>query len=153
MPDTPGSAAPVAPGVDRGQRPGLVRLKNRADFLAVAAARRKAVMPGVVVQIRLRPAIGDAGAGECGTGGVVRVGFTASRKVGGAVERNRAKRRLRAIAASVLADQVAAGHDVVLIARQGTLTRSYADLTADVCRALRRLRAGQGAQPAQEGRS
>ena len=109
-------------------------------------------MPGVVVQIRLRPSVGGTAAGDSAAmDGVVRVGFTASRKVGGAVERNRAKRRLRAVASNVLPDNVAAGHDVVLIARQGTLTRSFADLTADVSRALRKLRAGHRPPPGQEG--
>ena len=67
------------------------------------------------------------------------MGFTASRKVGGAVARNRARRRLRALAASVLPLHGKPGYDLVLIARQATVTRAYGDLHRDFVRALRRL--------------
>lgn len=69
----------------------------------------------------------------------MRVGFTASRRVGGAVERNRARRRLRAAAAEVLPAHGARGCDYVLIARQGTLTRPYGALAGDLAGALKRL--------------
>jgi ribonuclease P protein component len=65
-----------------------------------------------------------------------RVGFTASKKVGSAVARNRARRRLRAVAAEVLPRLGLAGTDYVLIARAGTLTRDYGDLTRDLLKAL-----------------
>jgi RNase P protein component len=58
----------------------------------------------------------------------VRVGFTASRKVGNAVVRNRAKRRLRAAAAEILSRDGRPGTDYVLIARSGTGERRYVDL-------------------------
>ena len=74
---------------------GLVRLKTRADFLRVAGSRRSVARPGLVVQAAPAPA-GAKGASA------IRVGFTASRRVGNAVVRNRAKRRLRAVAAEVL---------------------------------------------------
>ncbi len=113
--------------------PRLGRLTRRAEFLAAAAARRKAVTPGLIVQVRRRPDPSEA------AGMLVRVGFTASRKVGGAVERNRARRRLRAAAAAVLPVLAAAGLDIVLIARRETLTRPFALLTADIVAGLRRL--------------
>ncbi len=69
----------------------------------------------------------------------VRVGFTASRKVGNAVARNRAKRRLRAAAAEVLPRQGVPGTDYVLIARSGTGARPYAQLVADLEGALRQV--------------
>jgi ribonuclease P protein component len=69
---------------------------------------------------------------------VVRVGFTASRKVGNAVVRNRAKRRLRAAASQILADQGTPGTDYVLIARAATAGRPYAALVADLAAALHR---------------
>lgn len=68
-----------------------------------------------------------------------RVGFTASRKVGNAVARNRARRRLRAASAEVLPAHAQAGHDYVVIARAGTLTRQYQALVGDLEEGLRRL--------------
>ena len=69
----------------------------------------------------------------------VRVGFTASRKVGNAVVRNRAKRRLRAAAAEILARDGRCGTDYVLIARAGTGERRYAELLDDLASALRQV--------------
>lgn len=76
---------------------------------------------------------------DAGDGSAMRVGFTASKKVGKAVQRNRAKRRLRAVAAEVLPLAAAPGHDFVLIARAGTLTRNYRDLRDDLVFSLKRL--------------
>lgn len=67
---------------------------------------------------------------------LARVGFTASKKVGSAVARNRARRRLRAVAADVLPRLGLNGIDYVLIARAGTLTRDFGDLTRDLLKAL-----------------
>lgn len=75
--------------------------------------------------------------GREGTG--IRVGFTASRKVGNAVARNRAKRRLRAAAALVLTQFGRPGCDYVLIARAGTPARLFSDLVGDLEAALRRV--------------
>lgn len=66
------------------------------------------------------------------------IGFTASKKVGNAVARNRAKRRLRAAVAAVMPSRAATDHDYVLIGRKATLQRPYQDLLADLVRALRR---------------
>ena len=108
---------------------GLVRLKTRADFLRVAAGRRRVVRPGLLLQAAADPAGGAA----------VRVGFTASRKVGNAVVRNRAKRRLRAAAAEVLTREGRQGTDYVMIARAATGGRAYAELVGDLEAALRRI--------------
>ncbi len=79
-----------------------------------------------------------------------RVGFTASRKVGNAVVRNRAKRRLRAAAAEILARDGRCGTDYVLIARAGTGERRYAELLDDLASALRQVtrQADRKQQPA-----
>jgi ribonuclease P protein component len=69
----------------------------------------------------------------------MRVGFTASRKVGNAVTRNRAKRRLREAAANVLPRHGRQGTDYVLIARAGTAERPFPALIADLQSALRRI--------------
>jgi len=116
---------------------GLARLKARADFLRVAAGRRRAARPGLVLQAAPRPS-GDGAA----TG--VRVGFTASRKVGNAVVRNRAKRRLRAAATDVLERRGRPATDYVLIARAGTGERRYADLVGDLESALRQVSGRRG---------
>ncbi|MGH7123544.1 MAG: ribonuclease P protein component [Stellaceae bacterium] len=112
--------------------PALERLKRRADFLRVAEGRRKWVTPGLILQTLPRPLADDAGA-------AIRVGFTATRKIGNAVTRNRARRRLRAAVASVMARHAIAGFDYVLIARAGTPTRPYASLIGDLEAALHRL--------------
>ncbi|HEV2335146.1 MAG TPA: ribonuclease P protein component [Stellaceae bacterium] len=119
---------------------GLARLKTRGDFLRVAAGRRRAVRPGVVLQAAPNP-LGVSG------GEAVRVGFTASRKVGNAVLRNRAKRRLRAAAADVLVRDGKKGTDYVLIARAGTAERPYADLVHDLATALREIDRRPGPNP------
>jgi ribonuclease P protein component len=83
----------------------------------------------------------------------VRVGFTASRKVGNAVLRNRAKRRLRAAAAAVLPRDGRKGTDYVLIARAGTGERPYGELVHDLEAALRQIdRRGPEARPASRPR-
>jgi ribonuclease P protein component len=83
----------------------------------------------------------------------VRVGFTASRKVGNAVLRNRAKRRLRAAAATVLARDGRKGTDYVLIARADTGERPYAELVRDLEAALRQIdRRGSDSRPENRSR-
>ena len=71
---------------------------------------------------------------------LVQVGFTASKKIGNAVRRNRAKRRLRALAREVFPAMGRAGWDYVLVARPGvTVDRIFADLRADLEGALASL--------------
>jgi len=110
----------------------LETLKNRRDFLAAARAR-KAVTTGMIVQRR------DRRAGETDTP-VTRVGYTASKKVGNAVLRNRAKRRMREAARRILGDAEFTGTDFVLIARSGkTVQRPFDALCDDLADALRKL--------------
>lgn len=104
------------------------RLKNRADFLrAQRGVRRTAA--GLTLEICHTP-------GPLARDGRIRVGFTASRKVGGAVERNRAKRRLRAAAAALLPAEGLERTDYVLVARPATLTRPFPDLLKDLAQTL-----------------
>lgn len=104
-------------------------LSKRSQFLAAARARRQGTA-GFLLQARDRrdddPAIG--------------VGFTCSKKVGNAVARNRAKRRLREIARLVLPDLGQPGWDYVLIGKaDATATRDFADLQGDLRYALRKV--------------
>ena len=113
----------------------LQRLKTRRQFLHVAGAGRKWVAPGLILQV-CRHEPDDASADEARG---LRVGFTVSRKVGGAVVRNRARRRLRHAAECVMPDQAAGGRDYVLIGRGTTVERPFEELVADLETALARL--------------
>ena len=116
--------------VGRGA-PGVVpmqRLRQRAEFLAAATAA-KVPTAAFVLQARKRD-----------DGGPVRVGFTVSRKVGTAVERNRVRRRLKEIVRLSAATGLSRGHDYVLIGRRAALSLPFAQMSEDFKRALRRLR-------------
>ena len=121
----------------------LALLKKRSQFLLVAGKGRKWATPGLVLQA-LRPSR------DAAEPPVTRVGFTASRKVGIAVIRNRARRRLREAARRVLAVHAAPG-DYVMIARGETVRREFAALLGDVEAALRRLGAWTEAKPPDAG--
>jgi ribonuclease P protein component len=94
------------------------------------------VTPAFVLQARAQP----EGLGAC-----PRVGFTASRKVGGAVKRNRARRRLKALAAGVLAARARPGWDYVFVARAEATGRPWPLLVADLTQALDRIERGPSA--------
>lgn len=129
---------PEAPEVDtviQGASPPagsrfLRVLKNRSDFLKAARSVRQST-PGLILQARHRSI--DAKDG-------VRVGFTCSKKVGNAVTRNRAKRRLRAVATQILPDFGRDGWDYVLIGRSGgTVDRPFTKLQSDLRSALLKM--------------
>lgn len=111
----------------------LVQMTKRSQFIAASKARRQGTK-GFLLQARKRPE-GDAP-------DEIRVGFTCSKKVGNAVARNRAKRRLREIARAVLPTQGRAGWDYVLVGRAGeTATRPFDTLQADLKYALKKVHA------------
>ena len=105
----------------------MERLKHRADFLAAA---RGAKVPGgaFVLQARAR-----------GDDKPARFGFTVSKKVGSAVERNRVRRRLREVVRRHAALAALAGHDYVLIGRRAALSMRFEAMTAEFTGALKRL--------------
>ena len=109
----------------------MERLKQRADFLAAAKGTRVPAGP-FVLQARER---GDTAA--------PRFGFTVSKKVGTAVERNRVRRRLREIVRrnDALIPQTA--HDYVLIGRRAALTMPFERINAEFLGAMTRLSRGR----------
>ena len=115
--------------------PLIQKLTKRSEFLACAQAPSTA-KGAVVVQALPR---GDDDP-------KVRIGFKATKRIGGAVERNRAKRRLREAARQILPELGQPGVDYVFIARGGVITRPWARLLDDVKSALIRL-AADGARP------
>lgn len=125
-------------GIDATTRPPLAvsscvseTLRHRADFLRAASARRQAAN-GFLLQGRAREDDSSA----------IRIGFTCSKKIGNAVARNRAKRRLREIARAVLPEMGRPGWDYVLVGRpKVTIDRDFSALLQDLQGALVQLHA------------
>ena len=104
-------------------------LKKRADFLRAARGIRR--VEGAITLETCPTPEPEALQGR------LRVGFTASKKIGNAVARNRAKRRLRAAASQLLPLLGRAGHDYVLVARGTTVARPFPALLSDITTALK----------------
>jgi ribonuclease P protein component len=109
----------------------LTRLKRRPEFLRVAGKGRKLGRGTLLVQVL-------EGGGDAATGNA-RVGFTATKKLGNAVTRNRAKRRMREAARLELGASPAPGHDIVLVAREAIREAGFGEIRADLVRALDKL--------------
>ena len=114
----------------------MQRLRQRADFLA-AATGIKVSASAFVLQTRKRTDDGPA-----------RLGFTVSKKVGNAVERNRVRRRLREIVRLTDEKRMRSGHDYVLIGRRAALQTPFARMTLDFEGALQRAHAGRNGKAA-----
>jgi ribonuclease P protein component len=89
--------------------------------------------PSILLQFRESPDGADKQS--------ARIGFTATKRLGNAVVRNRAKRRLRAAVQAVMPLSAHAGHDYVLVARDGSLTRTFAEICSDLTMALTKVHA------------
>ena len=123
----------------------MERLKKRADFLRAARGIRR-VEGAITLETCLAPELAPAH---------LRVGFTASKKIGNAVIRNRAKRRLRAAASQLLPLLGRPGHDYVLVARGTAAARPFPALLSDITTALkaahRKLDAKAGDMKTEDG--
>ncbi len=109
-------------------RTKLGRLKKRSEFLYVRNGRYQA-RPTLVIQMRRHAERQDG----------VNVGFTATKKIGNAVVRNRCKRRMRELATALLPIHGKPGFDYVFIARAKTAEAQWQNLLKDVEKALLRL--------------
>ena len=110
----------------RPEKLGVIR--KRRDFLALKDSSR-AQAPGFLLLARQNPENRQ----------VARIGLTVTKRLGGAVVRNRIKRRLRAVTRSIIPEYGLAGADYVLIARSPAYDRDFALLLDDLKRALLRL--------------
>ncbi len=119
----------------------IATLKQRSEFLRIRHGARCAT-PGFVLEGKRRKD------GDSATANSARFGFTVSKKVGGAVERNRIKRRLKAAVREVAHEHAREDFDYVLIARRAALDFGYGALVADLTKALGRVHT----MPAQAGR-
>jgi ribonuclease P protein component len=108
---------------DDGDLPRVVRLKRRKEFLAAARGVRWTT-PAFLLQCVARPPGND--------GRIVGLGFTATRRLGGAVVRNRARRRLKEAARLVFPNGARPGHDYVIIARPAALSCPFSALVGDL---------------------
>lgn len=133
---SPGTQA--AQCVSRGDsRPFVLeRLRRRADFRAAAGGRRTTA-GAFMVQTRQRAETGP-----------VRIGFTVSRQVGNAVERNRVRRRLRELVRLAAGYGMRPGHDYVLIGRRPALAAPFGEMRQELDAALCRIHDPQAAASA-----
>lgn len=117
----------------------LGSLKKRAEYLRVRDGQSWR-SPSLVLQARRRTEPIE------NNGRVARFGFTATKRLGNAVTRNRARRRLKETVRLVASDMARAGYDYVVIARQGALTRSFGDIQNDLRAAFERVHNGRKKQ-------
>jgi ribonuclease P protein component len=112
----------------------VVTLKRRAEFLRIRRGARWAA-PAFVLEARRRT-------DREGAAPTPRFGFTVTRQVGKAVERNRIRRRLKAAIGHLQKDHARPDFDYVLIARRSALEQGFAELVADLAAALDRVNGG-----------
>lgn len=116
--------------------PTLERITKRPDYLAVAATRRKWVTPSFILQAK--PGEGDS---------PPRAGFTVSKKVGKAVIRSRARRRLKEATRAILPLHGQTGWSYVLIGRTAATDYDFIKMQSDLKWALAKLHAGTDLKP------
>jgi ribonuclease P protein component len=117
-----------APGSRPKEAQRLVTIKKRADFVAANGGLR-ATTPGFILLVRDRKDADTA----------MRVGFTVTKKIGGAVVRNRMKRRFRALAREIISAKGLQGADHVMIGRAKGIERDFALLRFELQTALEKM--------------
>ena len=126
----------------RPRAPRLATLKRRSEFLRIRKGARFAT-PAFVLEAKRR--VNET---EDSPGQGARFGFTVSKQVGIAVERNRIKRRLKAAVRDVVREYARSDFDYVLIARRAALDAGFAGLVSDLIKALGRIHAKPGERTA-----
>ncbi|MEM7620528.1 MAG: ribonuclease P protein component [Pseudomonadota bacterium] len=116
----------------------LITLKKRSDFLYVGEGR-KWVAPSFVLKARTKYQSEPGPQSQILTSDLPHFGFTASRRIGNAVKRNRARRRLKEALTLLTPHSARQGYDYVLIARQGVLNCDFKDLIRDMQLAFKRV--------------
>jgi ribonuclease P protein component len=111
----------------------VTTLKKRAEYLRVRKGARCAT-PVFVLEAKER-----SGEDRAPTADAPRFGFTITRQVGKAVDRNRIRRRFKAAVGGLAADHAKGDFDYVLIARRPALTTAYAALVAELVKAFGRV--------------
>lgn len=114
----------------------LLTIKKRPDFIRAYQKGSHVVKSGFILQVFRRS-----------ESGAVRIGFTATKKLGKAVERNRAKRRLRALSARILPERGEQGCDYVFVARKGVFDRPFGRLCRDLKDALKEIKENDSPRP------
>ena len=124
------------------------RLRRREDFAAAVRRGRRAGRPLLVVHLRSAPSAEQRGTGPHAPGESAppaRAGFVVSKAVGGAVVRNKVKRRLRHLMRDRV-DRLPPGSLVVVRALPGAGEAGHDQLARDLDAALRRLLGGAARQ-------
>ena len=116
----------------------LGRLKQRSEFLHVRNGKYQA-RRGIVIQMRQDPQARELDTTGLNAAAPIKVGFTATKKIGNAVVRNKCKRRMRELARALLPLHGKPGFNYVFIARADTAKADWAQLHKDVEKALLRL--------------
>ncbi|UTW55366.1 ribonuclease P protein component [Kordiimonas sp. SCSIO 12610] len=121
----------------------VTRLTNRIDYLSVAGTRRKWITPSFIIQAKPDHLTSDS----------IALGFTASKKVGNAVKRNKARRRLKEAARAVVAQHGNGGWAYVIIARESAISYPFEKILSDMKWALVKLNKGADLEPKSKRRS
>ncbi len=131
------------------QQKKLARIKKRPEYLAVSNTRRRWVTPSFIIQVKAL----DKNTDDKDTESTEppRAGFTASKKVGNAVKRSKAKRRMKEAVRKILPENGEAGWDYVFICREAAISYPFEKLCSDIKWGLAKLASGADLRTKQKG--